>query len=158
MVRAHQAGLWRYLRFLGCEPALAEDLVQEVFLAVWRRPFEDRGPRSTAAYLRRAAHNRFLMAVRRKKARPAFRDLREADAAFAEHAGDDDGAGYRDALRKCLRGLRERARRALELQYEDRQPRKAIARVLGLTVEGVKTLLRRSREALRDCIERRGTA
>lgn len=44
MVHEHQAGLWRYLRYLGCEPALAEDLVQEVFLAVWQRPFEDRGP------------------------------------------------------------------------------------------------------------------
>ncbi len=158
MVREHQAGLWRYLRYLGCDVGLAEDLVQDVFLAVWRRPFEDRGSRATAAYLRRAAHNRFLMAVRKKKVRPAFRDLREADEAYAIHAGDDDGAGYRAALRACLSGLRERAKKALELRYEDKKPRKAIAAALGLTMDGVKTLLRRTREALRDCIERKRAA
>jgi len=34
LVRAHQAGVWRYLRFLGCEPSEADDLVQETFLDV----------------------------------------------------------------------------------------------------------------------------
>lgn len=34
LVRAHQAGVWRYLRFLGCHPDEADDLTQETFLAL----------------------------------------------------------------------------------------------------------------------------
>ena len=50
IVRAHQAGLWRYLRYLGCSAHEAEDLTQEVLLAVLRRPFEDHGEKATAAF------------------------------------------------------------------------------------------------------------
>jgi RNA polymerase sigma-70 factor (ECF subfamily) len=155
MVREHQAGLWRYLRFLGCEAALAEDLVQETFLAVWRKPFEDRGPQATAGYLRRVAHNLFVSAVRRAKVRPAFRDLAEADRAWAGHAGEDEGDAYRAALRLCLDTLGGKARRALELFYGERGSRKEVGAELGLKPDGVKTLMRRARDALRECIGRR---
>ena len=44
LVRRHQVGVWRYLRFLGCPPELADDLAQDTFLALMRHPPEDRGP------------------------------------------------------------------------------------------------------------------
>ena len=44
LARRHQAGVWRYLRLLGCAPDLADDLVQETFLQVLRRPFVDALP------------------------------------------------------------------------------------------------------------------
>ena len=56
----------------------------------------------------------------------------------------------------CLKkAVSPRVRRALELQYRDRASRAEIAAELDLAVEGVKTLLRRARSALRDCVERR---
>jgi RNA polymerase sigma-70 factor (ECF subfamily) len=155
MVREHQTELWRYLRYLGCEGGLADDLVQETFLAVWRKPFDDRGAPATRAYLRTVARNLFLMAVRRARVRPAFRELREADHAWEEHAGDDGGAAYREALRRCLAGVKPRPRQALMLFYRDRRSRTDIADELRMTANGIKTLLRRTREALRDCIRRR---
>jgi len=154
MVREHQAGLWRYLRFLGCDAALAEDLVQDTFLAVWDKPFEDRGPQATSAYLRRAAKNAFLMAVRRKRARPAFVSLRDADGVWRDACGDDDGAAYRAALADCVERLNARQRQGVELFYAQRSSRDGIAAALGMTPDGVKTLLRRTREALRACVER----
>ena len=153
LVRTHQAGLWRYLRFLGCDAATAEDLVQETFVAVWKKPFEDRG--ATAAYLRQVAKNRFLMAVRRKRVRPAFQQLGEADEAWDAYAGDDDGAAYRDALAECVEELKPRQRQGVELFYREHQSRDGIAAALGMTADGVKTLLRRAREALRVCVEGR---
>ena len=72
IVRAHQAELWRYLRFLGCEATLVDDLIQETFLSLLQKPFEDRGPATTAAYLRRVARNHYLMALR-KSARVVIR-------------------------------------------------------------------------------------
>ena len=49
MIRQHQAGVWRYLRVLGCDSAGADDLTQETFLAVLQKPFQDYNPAATAA-------------------------------------------------------------------------------------------------------------
>ncbi len=154
LVQTHQASVWRYLRFLGCDETHADDLTQETFLAVWEKPFEDRGAATTRSYLRRVARNRFLMAVRRRRARPVFQDLETADAAWVEHDADD-GDGHRAALTACLDGLSGRSRRALELFYREGAGRSRIAEDLELTTDGVKTLMRRAREALRRCIGRR---
>ena len=46
LIEKYQVGVWRYLRALGCEPALADDLTQETFLSVLQHPFTDFGPRN----------------------------------------------------------------------------------------------------------------
>jgi RNA polymerase sigma-70 factor (ECF subfamily) len=156
LVRAHQGGVWRYLRFLGCDPTEADDLVQETFLAVLREGFEERSPPQTAAYLRTVARNRLLMARRKRRTSPPEVDLEAAEAVWARVAGEDGLNDYLSALGHCLEAaVSPRVRRALELQYRDRASRAEIAAKLDLAVEGVKTLLRRGRSALRDCVERR---
>ncbi len=156
LVQTHQAGVWRYLRFLGCDPALADDMTQETFLAVFRKPFEFRSPRETAAYLRTVARNHLLMARRKEGNSPRSVDLDAAEAVWAQAAGDDGLDDYLVALGHCLEvAVSPRTRRALELQYRDQATRAEIATELTLAVEGVKTLLRRARDVLRDCVERR---
>ena len=156
LVRAHQAGVWRYLRFLGCDPTEADDLVQETFLAVLRKGFEVRSPAQTGAYLRTVARNRLLMARRKERNAPPAVDLEAAEAVWARVAGEDGLSDYLVALSHCLeQAVSPRVRRALELQYRDRASRAEIAEKLDLAVEGVKTLLRRGRSALRDCVERK---
>ncbi len=154
LVRTHQERLWLYLRYLGCDAATAEDVVQDTFLEVWRRPFEERSPASTRAYLRRVAKNRFLMAVRRGRAVVAFDALDEADALWATQQEEDDGSRYSEALRHCLERLSDRARQAIDHFYGGNASRRHVAELLGLSVDGVKTLLRRARNALKTCIER----
>jgi len=154
LVRAHQAGIWRYLRFLGCAEDRAADLVQETFLAVIRRPFEQRSERQTAAYLRRVARNVLLMSVRRTQRRPHQQQLEAAEAVWAE-LSPDGGDAYLDALDGCLESLAERSRRAIELRYRENHTRAEMAAALEMSEDGVKTLLRRARAALRECIERK---
>ena len=48
-----------------------------------------------------------------------------------------------DALRRCVEGLPERQRQAIELRYSKRESRSGMARLLGMTENGVKSLLRR---------------
>ena len=156
LVRAHQAGVWRYLRFLGCDPTEADDLVQETFLAVLREGFEVRSTAETAAYLRGVARNRLLTARRKERNSPPAVDLEAAEAVWARMAAEDGLSDYLVALSHCLeKAVSPRVRRALELQYHDRASRAQIAAELDLAVEGVKTLLRRARSALRDCVERK---
>ena len=156
LVQAHQAGVWRYLRYLGCEPNEADDLTQETLLVVLREGFEVRSPVQTAAYLRTVARNRMLMDRRKHRNKPLTVDLEAAEAVWAEVANEDGLNDYLLALGECLQqAVTPRVRRALELQYRDRADRAEIAAALDLAVEGVKTLLRRARSALRDCVERR---
>ncbi len=156
LVRAHQAGVWRYLRFLGCDSTEADDLTQETFLVVLREGFEVRSAAETGAYLRTVARNRLLMDRRKRRSRPTAVDLEAAEAVWAEVAGDDGLSDYLAALGECLqRAISPRVRRAIELQYREKAGRAEIAVELDLAVEGVKTLLRRARSALRECVQRR---
>lgn len=156
LVEAHQGDVWRYLRFLGCDASEADDLVQETFLAVLRGGFEHRSSAETAAYLRTVARNRLLMARRKEHSSPPEVDLEAAEAVWAGALANGGVSDYLAALAECLEvAVSPRVRRALDLQYRDRASRAEIAAELDLAVEGVKTLLRRARSALRDCVERK---
>jgi hypothetical protein len=54
---AHRLGIWRYLRFLGCDDAAADDLTQETFLAMARGAGNGEAGRDVPAYLRGIARN-----------------------------------------------------------------------------------------------------
>jgi RNA polymerase sigma-70 factor (ECF subfamily) len=155
LVRLHQAGIWRYLRFLGCEPSLADDLTQETFLTVHRAPFEQRSPQATCCYLRTVARNLFLGVMRRSRREPPVEDLDRADEVWRQFAADDGGESYLEALRECVNLLDGRARAAIELRYQDDRSRSEIGATLDLGEEGVKALLRRTRDVLRRCVEKR---
>lgn len=158
LVREHQAGLWRYLRVLGCSVDEAEDITQETFLAVLTRPFQDYNRQATAAYLRQVARHRFLSGRRRAV---SFAELDEAEAAWLKWAAPDDGEELLAALRECLQTLTERARQALNLRFglgqENAQEasRAQMAGALGLSEDGAKNLLQRAKQQLRECIDRK---
>ena len=156
LVREHQVGIWRYLRFLGASTAEAEDLTQETFLAVARRPFDQRSPGQSSAYLRTVARNQLLMLRRKQKHEISTVELEMADSAWVQWAGSDGSLdAYIDGLEVCLEKLEGRARRAIDLHYRLGASRAAIATDLQMKPDGVKTLLRRTRQLLRECIERR---
>lgn len=166
LVQEHQAGVWRYLRVLGCDANEAEDLTQETFLAVLTKPFHDHNQAATAAYLRTVARN-LLVTNRRKAARgPAAMgsaggelqaiELAEADAAWRRWAARDEGEDLLAALRHCLEGLTPRARQALDLRYGAQASRAAIAAALEISEDGAKNLLQRAKQQLRQCVEKQG--
>ena len=153
LIEEHQVGVWRYLRALGCEANLAEDLTQETFLAVLQRPFEDYSPSATAAYLRRTAYNLLVTHHRRSGKVTAVENVEELDRTWTRWAGDDNGEALLAALKDCLAGLGERARLALELRFRNRETRANIAARLDITEHGAKNLMQRAKHKLRECID-----
>ncbi len=162
LVRSQQAALYRYVRYLGVtEPAEAEDLVQETFLAACRSP---EGPTATdirgqAAWLRGIARNLFLAHCRRSRRNPVRVDstaLEQAEALWInEFLSGDDGFDYLLALRRCLERLTEKPRQMIEMRYTAGKSRTEMARLLKMTEEGIKSALQRVRALLADCIQRR---
>jgi RNA polymerase sigma-70 factor (ECF subfamily) len=155
VVRAHQHAVWRWLRVLGCRPHEADDLAQETFVVLLRTQLADDGPAALRAWLRSTAKNLFLAHCRRAARAPGIADDADVEAAFAAYERDDDGAGYRAALRGCLETLPARQRELLELHVHERATPQALAAATGLADEGARSLLRRIKQALRQCIERR---
>src|SRR4051812_869010 len=85
----HRLGIWRYLRFLGCDDAAADDLTQETFLAVARGAGNvGRGNgevvRDVPAYLRGIARNLFLKWVRRSRREPSLQELDLSDEVWSQ--------------------------------------------------------------------------
>ena len=161
LIRAHQAEVYRYLRYLGAARDAAEDLAQETFMAALRSgggtDIEDE--RGRAAWLRGVARNVFLMECRRNrtgKVRFDSRLVEQAESVWSsEFLRAGDGFDYVEALRKCLETLSEGQRRALDARYAEGKSRAEMARLLEMTENGVKSLLRRIRIGLAECVERR---
>lgn len=155
LVREHQADVWRYLRYLGASAVDADDLVQETFLAVARSRFEQHSRHETAAYLRAVARNQLLMSRRRADREISTVALAAAEQVWSttmDRAGCD---GFLAALADCWEQLTGRAREVVDGLYRDHQSREELAVKLEMQPDGVKTLLRRTRELLRQCVERR---
>lgn len=154
LVERHQLRLWRYLRGLGCDASLADDLVQETFLKVLQKPFDYYDENATAAYLRRIAHNVFISVQRRSGKVVAVDDIRKFEKTWVKLVSDRDGDAYFDALRNCFDNLPDRARWALEMRFRDRLSRSDIADKLEISENGAKNLMQRAKARLRECVER----
>jgi len=151
-LQPHGAMLRRYLFVLGARVDRLDDLVQEVFVLVLQKGLDDRGAVAVGAFLRGVAKNLLL---RDRRSVGARREVELADEVWRGDCGDSDGNERIDALRGCIEALPERSRALLHRTYRDGLGRAAVAAELGLRLDGVKTALRRLRDGLRECVERR---
>ena len=142
-----------YLRFLRCPHDLSEDLTQDALHRGWQqRDLRSGDERSTDAWLRTTARNLYFAHLRRSRRRIEFEDTDMLERVWQDEVESD---ARQSALRECLDALGGRARRALEMHYVENKGRDDIGRELGIGVHGVKSLLRRLRQSLRECTERR---
>lgn len=163
---------------LTADRQLAEDVVQETFLALWNRAEQfDPTRGSLAVWLLTIARNRMVdrlpAAGRRPTIMPvsAARHGDETDAATLERVarhgdvvgGADLGPGperalasaeFRDALREALGGMPGPERQVLILAYRDELSQSEIAERLGLPLGTVKTRTRRGLLKLRGVLGR----
>lgn len=152
-IRQFQAGVWRYLRVLGSDDSEADDLTQETFLAVLRKPFEIYSDAATAAYLRRVAYNLFISLRRRRRRETLVEDVEQLNLTWERWAGQDNGDHLVEKLEECLELLTERARGALEMRFRQRLRRAEIAQSLEITEHGAKNLMQRAKKQLKHCVE-----
>lgn len=132
------------LRILG-DVADAEDVVQEVFLQVWRqadRYDAERG--SPEAWLSTIARTRALDRLRRRIAR---REQSDATAPAPSHTPATESSL---AVRTALSVLSADQRRAVELAYYAGLTQSEIAQTLGAPLGTIKTRIRSALIRLRE--------
>lgn len=159
LVEAHQAELFRYVRFIGADYSTAEDVVQETYLRAFKSVAAPglENHKSRRAWLRRIAHNLFIDHCRRHQRSPISFSSEAAETAenfwnqsFYQH---DEGFGCMEALQQCMKKLSKSQREMIDAFYAERRSRDDIASSLGITSSGVKASLRRIRQALGECIQ-----
>ncbi len=131
---------------------VAEDVVQEAFLGLYRNQHRLHEPRAAVAYVRASVVNLARSAVRRRVV--ARRQLRAAPAEWAP--GADDGVLLAEEHRQVLAALRtlpDRQREVLVLRYWSNVSEAEIAQLLGISPGTVKSTASRGVDALRRATE-----
>ena len=152
---AHVDFVWRMIRRLGVHTHAAEDVVQEVFLAVHRRLAEFEGRSSVKTWL--VGIVRLILLERRRSMRHKALDQTPACAAAADldaiedvrTQGPHERAAHAEAVRllhELLDGLDEDKREVFVLVELEQMPVVEVASALGVNVNTVYSRLRLARE------------
>jgi RNA polymerase sigma-70 factor (ECF subfamily) len=144
----HGPGVLSYLRGQLRDPALAEEVLQDVMLAVWRSAGSFRGECKLRTWLLTIAHRRALNARRRKRL-PSQDIAATSPAHLPESPPADRGLALRTDLRLQLLELSPEHRASLELFFFHDLSIADIARVLDLPPGTVKSRLHRAKAQLR---------
>ncbi len=138
------------------DPPEAEDLTQEVFIALWRTRNYDPGRGSLGSYLSTLTRSRAIDRIRAKgrKLRLIERcgqiNLPEAIPSSLDQVSLQEGA---ERVRKALVELPQNQRQALELMYFDGFSQPEIARKLNVPLGTVKSWARLGLTKLRQGLQ-----
>jgi RNA polymerase sigma-70 factor (ECF subfamily) len=141
----------------------AEDVVQTVFLRLLANRHAGRVRRDEAgAYLRRAATNASLDALRRRRTRAAVALDDAPSDSLADAAPSAErqasGLGLRKALREGLANLNPRAAEAFVLRHLEGLSNGEVASALGTSAPVVAVTLHRARRSLQKHLSNNGYA
>ncbi|MBE7464213.1 MAG: sigma-70 family RNA polymerase sigma factor [Planctomycetes bacterium] len=146
------------LRVTG-NPALAEEVVQETFLQLLRKPPRDQGPEALLAYFLKAVHGRAVNALR-----ASHRDKRREESFAVGEASKSSapaGAEQREmarAAQESLERLPSEERVAVSLCCEQGLTRRVASGVLGIPERTVSKRVERGLEKLRSLLTAQGYA
>ncbi|MBN1934744.1 MAG: sigma-70 family RNA polymerase sigma factor [Anaerolineae bacterium] len=145
----HARHLLNYLAHLTGDADAAEDLVQELFVVVWRDARRFRGQSSVRTWLFGIAHNLGITALRRSQTLPL--DEFAADS-LADPGPDPDAlvalASDRERLAQAMQALPAAHRAVIELVFDLGLGQAEVARVLGCPLGTVKSRLHYTLRAL----------
>jgi RNA polymerase sigma-70 factor (ECF subfamily) len=134
---------------------LAEEVVQESFVAVWRNAARfDPSIGSGRAWLFQIVRNRALNMLRDTSRELPTEDnaLNAAVDAGADYENAYDRLGNSSALKRCLEQLEPRRRQGILLAFVEGMSHGEIAAQLKVPLGTTKSWLRRSLIALRECM------
>jgi len=150
----YRVTLYLWLLRLVDDRALAEDLLSEVFLDVWRR---------AASFEARSSVSTWLLAIARYKALSARRhrtdaELDEATVSMVPDTADDPEVALQkksrtEALRQSLTRLSPDHREVIDLAYYHGKSVKEIAEIVGINEATVKTRMFYARKKLAELVE-----
>jgi RNA polymerase sigma-70 factor (ECF subfamily) len=150
VVNEHGALIRRIARSYEMNRALVDEMVQDIYLALWEALPRFRGDSALRTFVVRVAHNRAIAHVAKEARRPRSVEL---DEAFPDPATTPDTAAERDEARARLERAVARLplgqRLVVTLALEGFSPDE-IAQVLGIGISAASVRLHRAKVELQE--------
>jgi RNA polymerase sigma-70 factor (ECF subfamily) len=153
----HNVRVYRFIVRLTGNTTLAEDLVSEVFLDVWRQADSFEAKCQVSTWLLAIARYKALSALRRR----SDEQLDDVMAATIEDPADDPETTVynqdRSALvQKCLSQLSPAHREVIDLVYYHEKSVDEVAQIVGVPAATVKTRMFYARNKMAELLKQSG--
>ena len=153
----HHVRVFRFVLRLVRDESVAEDLISEVFLDVWRQAGRFEGRSAVSTWLLAIARFKALSALRRRP----DEELDEETAASIEDTSDNPETALEKKdksaiIRKCLMGLSAEHREIIDLVYYHEKSVEEVAQIVGIPENTVKTRMFYARKRLAELLKAEG--
>jgi RNA polymerase sigma-70 factor (ECF subfamily) len=153
---AYAQRLYAFALRLCADPAMAEDVVQDLLLTIWRDAGRYRAQGRVIAWLLGIVHHSAIKALRKGKRTVSMEQVQELVADLPSPEEQSLRSDLQDKVVKGMSTLSTEHREVLELVFYQKLSLEESARVLDCPVGTVKSRLSYARKALRGELERSG--
>jgi RNA polymerase sigma-70 factor, ECF subfamily len=153
----HHVRVYRFVLRLVRDESVAEDLISDVFLDVWRQAGRFEGRSAVSTWMLAIARFKALSALRRR----TDEALDEEAAEAIEDPSDDPEVALEKkdksaVIRKCLEGLSAEHREIVDLVYYHEKSVEEVAQIVGIPENTVKTRMFYARKRLAELLKAAG--
>ncbi len=153
----HQIRAFRFILRLTRNEAVAEELVNDVFLDVWRQAGRFQGGSAVSTWIFAIARNKTISLLRKRSelqmpdgAAEALED--ETDTPEVTAQKTDKSA----QMRRCMETLSLEHREVIDLVYYHEKSVREVADIVGIPLATVKTRMFHARKKLGEALKRAG--
>jgi len=153
----HNVYVYRFVLRLVGDEALADDLVSEVFIDVWRNAGRFEGRSQVSTWIMAIARFKALSALRRRK----DDELDDAEAASIPDTADDPELAIQKKdtlaiLRACMSHLSRDHREIIDLVYFHEKTVEEAAEIVGVPENTAKTRMFHARKRMSQLLQQAG--
>jgi RNA polymerase sigma-70 factor (ECF subfamily) len=153
LYRRHSGPIYNYLLRLLHEPAVAEDLLQEVFVATWQGAHRFEGRAQVKTWLLGIAHNQAVSWLRRNRNVLTLDDIDDLPLTDPPDAKTMD-VYLAAQLSQAIDGLSPKHRAVVELAFAHNLSYAEIAEIVGCPVGTVKSRMSYALKCLNGSLKR----
>jgi RNA polymerase sigma-70 factor (ECF subfamily) len=153
----HNVRVYRFILRIVRDATMAEDLVSQVFLDVWRTARQFQGRSQVSTWLLSIARFKALTVLRQRR----YEDVdQEAVLEIADEADTPEASVDRNTtsaiLRACVAKLSPAHREIINLVYYDEKSVEEVGAIIGIPLSTVKTRMFYARRQLADLLKGAG--
>lgn len=153
----HQVRIYRFIMRFVRNEAIAEELVNEVFLDIWRRAGRFEGRSSVSTWMLAVARNKAISLLRKR----TEDGLDERMAENIRDTGDDPEIAAQKGdkgmiIRQCMDGLSAEHREVVDLVYYHEKTVREVSEITGTSEGTVKTRMFYARKHLGELLTEAG--
>jgi len=160
LVERYEPKLMRYIRRISAATQEdAEDLLQDIFIKVYRHLNDFDGKLKFSSWIYRIAHNQVISQWRKTKSRPLVLKF-EADDDFLKFIATDEDLSLdterkfaAEDVRKMLDKLDDKYKEVLVLKFLEEKDYKEISDILQKPLGTVATLINRAKKQFRSIVK-----